>query len=71
MADDKLNWDGVVESFAHDVFFVRVSETMVIKCSISGKLRMNGIKLAIGDQVKAETSAYDPCNGRIIYRTKV
>lgn len=71
MADDKLEFDGIVESFAHDVFFVRVSETFVAKCSISGKLRMSAIKLSVGDQVKIETSAYDPANGRIIYRVKV
>jgi translation initiation factor IF-1 len=35
---------------------------------ISGKMRMNYIKLQVGDEVELEISAYDLSKGRIIYR---
>ena len=37
---------------------------------VSGKIRMNFIKILPGDRVKVELSPYDPTRGRILYRYK-
>ncbi len=41
-----------------------------IRCTISGKMRINNIQLTLGDRVKVEMSPYDLNNGRITYRFK-
>jgi translation initiation factor IF-1 len=41
---------------------------LVILCYLSGKMRKNFIKIAIGDKVKVEVSPYDLTKGRIVYR---
>lgn len=72
--DDVLEIDGVVEFASNGKFKVRgTSEGMdklVILCTLSGKIRMNAVKILIGDKVKVEVSAYDLTKGRIIYRYK-
>ena len=43
---------------------------MIVTAHISGKLRMNYIKILPGDKVTVEVSIYDPSKGRITWRTK-
>lgn len=74
MNSDENNYmemEGAVEAISRDKFIVIVDNTeMKVIATISGKLRMNGIKLLVGDRVKILVSAHDPSKGRIIYRMK-
>lgn len=47
-----------------------VEPKRLILCHISGKMRMNYIRILPGDKVKLEISPYDMNKGRIVYRTK-
>lgn len=74
MADsDKIELDGVVSEFSHDIFKVQVNhgdKTHFVSCKPSGKMRQNSIKIVPGDHVKIEVSPYDLNKGRIIYRNR-
>ncbi len=52
------------------MFRVELDNGMNILCTLSGKLRMNYIKIMVGDKVKVEMSVYDMTKGRISYRYK-
>jgi len=60
----------VVESLPNAQFRVEVEGGHVILCHISGKMRMNYIKILPGDTVAVEMSPYDLEKGRIVYRHK-
>lgn len=63
--------EGVVtEALPNTLFRVKFEDGKIILCHISGKMRMNFIKILPGDKVKVETTPYDPNKGRIIYRFK-
>lgn len=49
-------------------FVVRLENGHEIFCHLSGKMRLNKIKLLPGDRVKIEMSPYDLTKGRITYR---
>lgn len=68
--DNYMELEGIVESFAHDKFLVRVNESYKVLCSLSGKMRQAGIRILAGDQVKIETSVYNTEMGRIVFRIK-
>ena len=69
--DDVIEFEGtVVEALPNANFKVKLSNDVVITAHISGKLRMNYIKILPGDKVKIEVSIYDPTKGRITWRTK-
>jgi len=42
----------------------------IVLAYVSGKMRMNYIKIEIGDRVEVELSPYDLTKGRIVYREK-
>ena len=66
-----MEFEGVVvEVLPNAVFKVKLENDMVITAHISGKLRMNYIKIVLGDRVKVEVSIYDPTKGRITWRHK-
>jgi len=68
---DCLETEGVVtEVLPNATFKVQLPNGHVIICYISGKLRMNYIKILEGDQVKVEMSPYDLTKGRITWRGK-
>lgn len=68
---DCLETEGVVtEVLPNATFEVKLPNGHVITCYISGKLRMNYIKILEGDQVKVEMSPYDLTKGRITWRGK-
>ncbi len=60
----------VVEALPNTTFKVQLDNGYVVTAHISGKLRMNYIKILPGDKVVMELSAYDPTKGRIIWREK-
>lgn len=63
--------EGVVkESLPNTLFRVELTNGPTILCHLSGKMRMNFIKILPGDKVRIEMTPYDKTKGRIIYRYK-
>lgn len=60
----------VVEALPNTIFKVRLDNGHEILAHISGKLRMNYIRILPGDKVKVELSPYDLTRGRITWRKK-
>ena len=70
--DDVIELEGtVVESLPNTTFRVDIGNGHIILAHISGKLRMNFIRILPGDKVTVEISPYDLGKGRITYRHKV
>ena len=69
--DDVIEFEGVVvEALPNATFKVKLPNDRIVTAHISGKLRMNYIKILPGDKVTVEVSIYDPSKGRITWRTK-
>jgi len=63
--------EGVVkESLPNTLFRVELINGDIILCHLSGKMRMNFIKILPGDKVRVEMTPYDKTKGRIVYRFK-
>ena len=63
--------DGIIEDALPNAFFkVKLESGHQLLAHISGKMRMNYIKILPGDRVSLEVSPYDLTKGRIIYRYK-
>ena len=60
----------VVEKLPNAMFKVKLENGHQVLAHISGKLRMNYIKILPGDKVTIELSPYDLTKGRIIWRDK-
>ena len=60
----------IVETLPNAMFKVELENGHVIIAHISGKMRMNYIKILPGDRVKVEISPYDLTKGRISFRYK-
>jgi translation initiation factor IF-1 len=60
----------VIEKLPNAMFQVRLDNGHEVLAHISGKLRMNFIKIVPGDKVTLELSPYDLTKGRIIWRDK-
>lgn len=60
----------VVDSLPNAMFKVKLENDHVIMAHISGKLRMNFIRILPGDKVTVELSPYDLTKGRITWRKK-
>ncbi|MFN5181797.1 MAG: translation initiation factor IF-1 [Bacteroidota bacterium] len=60
----------IVESLSNAMFRVELENGHIIVAHISGKMRMNYIKILTGDKVKVEMSPYDLTKGRITFRYK-
>ena len=60
----------VVDALSNTVFKVELQNGHVITVHISGKLRMNYIRILPGDKVTVELSPYDLTRGRITWRKK-
>ena len=68
---DMIEVEGVVtEALPNATFQVELENGHKILASISGKLRMNYIRILVGDKVKVEMSPYDFSRGRITWRSK-
>lgn len=80
MKQENIQFVGIiVEDKSNSIFEVELIEvagreleaTMTATCTISGKIRINGIRLNVGDKVQGELSLYDMSKGRILYRYNV
>ena len=60
----------VVESLPNAMFRVEIKSGHTVLAHISGKMRMNFIRILPGDRVKLAMSPYDLSRGRITYRYK-
>lgn len=60
----------VVETLPNVMFRVKLSNGVVILATVSGKIRMNYIRILPGDRVTVEISPYDLTRGRITFRFK-
>ena len=68
---DAIELEGkVVEPLPNAMFNVELENGKTILCPISGKIRMNYIRILPGDKVVVEISPYDLTRGRITYRYK-
>lgn len=68
---DVIEVEGVViEALPNAMFRVKLQNEHLILAHISGKMRLNFIRILPGDRVLVELSPYDLTRGRIIYRYK-
>lgn len=66
---DIIEVKGVIEELLPATTFkVRLESGQTIIAHLSGKIRMNKIRMGIGDSVKVEMTPYDLTKGRITYR---
>lgn len=69
--DDAVEFEGVVtEALPNATFKVKLPNGYIVTAHISGKLRMNYIRILPGDKVTVEVSPYDISKGRITWRSK-
>ena len=70
--EDVIEFKGstVLEALPNAMFKVELPNGHVVLAHISGKLRMNFIKILPGDKVTVEMSPYDLTKGRITWRAK-
>ncbi len=68
---DYIEVEGTVtEALPNTMFKVKLDNGYEVMAHISGKLRMNYIRILPGDKVVLQLSAYDPTKGRIVWRGK-
>lgn len=61
--------EGIVkESLPNTLFRVEIEGENLVLCHLSGKMRMNFIKILPGDKVRIEMTPYDKTKGRIVRR---
>ena len=66
---DIMKFEGVVEeALPATMFRVKTTTGQMVLVTLAGKLRMNHIRVLVGDFVALETSAYDCTRGRITWR---
>ena len=69
--DDVIELEGIVtDALPNAMFKVNIGGGHTILAHISGKIRMNFIKILPGDKVTVELTPYDLNRGRITYRFK-
>ena len=68
--DDVIKVDGkVIEALPSTTFRVELQQNgHIVLCHISGKMRMNNIKILVGDNVQIELTPYSLDKGRIVLR---
>jgi translation initiation factor IF-1 len=60
----------IIEALPNAMFKVELENGHVVLAHVSGKMRMNFIRILPGDKVKLELSPYDLSRGRITFRVK-
>ena len=60
----------VLENLPNTMFRIKLENDNIILATISGKIRMNYIRILPGDKVLVEISPYDLTRGRIVFRCK-
>ena len=67
--EDVIEVEGIVsESLPNTLFKVKLENGHTVEARVSGKMRMNKIRILPGDTVVLEISPYDLTRGRITYR---
>lgn len=67
--NDAIEMEGkIIEKLPRGEFKVELTNKHIVLGHVSGKIRMNSIKILPGDIVKIELSPYDLTRGRITYR---
>ena len=67
--DDKVELEWLVEdALPGTLFKVKTDSGQVVLATLSGKLRINKVRILPNDRVKVEVSPYDPARGRITWR---
>lgn len=67
---DNIELKGTVTGINKNVIIVTLENGHEVTCTISGRLRINRIRILLGDAVTVEISPYDVSKGRIIWRDK-
>lgn len=71
MKAERIYKEGVVEeAFPNTLFKVRFDDGTEVLAHLGGKLRVNFIRVLLGDRVRVELSPYDETKGRIVHRLK-
>ncbi len=69
--EDVIEVEGkVLEPLPNAMFLVELTNGHKVLAHVSGKIRMNFIRILPGDRVTVELSPYDLSRGRIVYRFK-
>ena len=69
--DDKLTMEAtIVEALPNAMFRVKLPNQHVVLGYVSGKMRMNYIRILPGDKVTVELTPYDLTRARIVFRAK-
>ena len=69
--ENLMEFEGVVvDVLSNATFKVKLQNGHIITAHVSGKLRLNNIRVLLGDKVTVEVSVYDLTKGRIIWRDK-
>jgi translation initiation factor IF-1 len=69
--DDVIQFEGeVIDVLPNTTFRVKLANDHLLLCHISGKMRMNYIRIIAGDKVTVELTPYDLTRGRIVFRAK-
>ncbi len=69
--EELIETEGVIaEALPNAMFRVQLENGHIVLAHVSGKMRMNFIRILPGDKVKLELSPYDLSRGRITFRVK-
>lgn len=69
--EDLIETEGkIIEALPNAMFKVELENGHIVLAHVSGKMRMNFIRILPGDKVKLELSPYDLSRGRITFRVK-
>ena len=69
--EDVIQMQGeIMETLPNATFRVRLENGHIVLGHISGKMRMNYIRILPGDKVTVELTPYDLTRGRIVFRAK-
>ena len=66
--EQKLEVEGKVIDVTHDIYKIELDNKMIVTARVSGKIRMNMIRILAGDRVIVEVSPTDLTHGIIKYR---
>jgi translation initiation factor IF-1 len=68
---DEIEVEGIVlEALPNAMFKVKIDEEHEILATLSGRIRMNFVRIVPGDKVRVVLSPYDLTRGRIIWRVR-
>jgi translation initiation factor IF-1 len=69
--EEPIKIEGVIrEALPNAMFLVELENGHKLLAHVSGKIRMNFIRILPGDKVTVEVSPYDLSKGRIVYRSR-